>query len=62
MSGGGKSRGEALLRRKKVVTLTGTRGGRVKGRGVGDLRMGEFEELDVAVNTFIQFPELRTES
>jgi hypothetical protein len=51
-----------LLKRKKVVMLTSTRGGEVKGRGVGGLRVGEFEELDVTVNTFIRFPELRTEN
>jgi len=32
-----------------------------KGRGVGDLREDGLEGFDAAVNTFTQFPELRTE-
>ena len=33
-----------------------------KGRGVGDLREGEFEELDAAVGTIVRFPVLGMES
>jgi hypothetical protein len=45
---------------KKVVILTSIREGGVKGRGVGDVYDG-LEELEAAVDTFIGFPELRTE-
>ena len=33
----------------------------VRWRGVGDLQGDAFEELDAIVNTFIRFPELKTE-
>ena len=55
--------GRTLSNEEKVAMLTGARGGRVKGLGVGDsLRMAIFEEHDTAVDAFIQIPELRTES
>jgi hypothetical protein len=49
------------LERKKATTLASTRGGVAKG-GVGDVQEGDLEELDAAVDAFIWFPELRTES
>ena len=51
----------ALLNRKKVAMLTGTREGRVKERGFSDLRAAKYEEHDATVAS-IWFPELRTES
>ena len=52
-----------MLKRKKVTMLTSTREDEVKERGVGDVKQeDDLEELDAAVNTFIWFPELRTES
>ena len=58
-----KKEGRGLLKRKKVTMLTSTREDEVKERGVGNVKQeDDLEELDAAVNTFIRFPELRTES
>ena len=54
-------RGRELPKGKKAAVLTSAREGRAEGRGVGDLREDDLEALDAAVNTFTQFPELRTE-
>ena len=48
------NRRENIVEEKKVAS---TKEGGIKGRGVDDLK-----ELDAAINTFTQFPELRTES
>jgi len=54
--------GRTLSKGKKVAMLTGTTEGRAKEWGVGDLREAEFGEHDAAIDAFIRFPELRTES
>ena len=47
---------------KEATILTSIREGGAKERGVGDLEEDDLEELDAAVNAFIQFPELGTET
>ena len=53
--------GRALLKKKRAAVLTSTGEGREKGRG-GDMQEDDLEQLGAAVNTFIQFPRLTTES
>ena len=51
-----------MWKREKAAISASTRGSGAKGRGAGDLQGDDLEELDVAVDTFVQFPKLRIES
>jgi len=58
----GRIEGRPFLKRKKTAILMSMWESGASGQGVGDLQEDGLEELGAAIDTFIELPELRTES
>lgn len=58
----GRKRKERSKKVSQKTAIKNAREGEVRGRGVGDSQEDRFEEVDVAVDAFTGFPELRMES